>query len=1057
MTKSEQTPRGTPRESKYDIRLLGRFAVLRDGEPVPDDAWSRRHAASLVKLLALAPSRRLHREQVIDALWPDQTVEEAAPKLHKAAHFARRALGAANTVVLRGETVALLPHADVRIDVAAFELAAEGALRSGDQQALASAVSTYAGDLLPADIYEEWLDARRQHLRLRQADALRQLGRWEDLVALDPTDEEAHVRLMTSLATAGDVHGALRQFERLDKALASELGVGPGAAARALRDQVLTRVHATTAPVSPESGPAVRGRRRECGALEEALAAASEGRGQTVLCDGEPGIGKTTLLSWVRNHAASLGFRTGSGTAAAIEGNWAYAPVLEALADLCRHQPTLLDGLDDMYRFEIDRALAGTELTWTGDGGHQRLFVAIAELLRLASADRGAILVLDDLHEADEATLRLLHYIARCAVSERLVVIIAFRTGADAAAFEQLRQSLVSRAGAITIHLGALDDDDAAALVRATSDDLDDEAVARIVGLGAGVPFALVELARRDEAAPKWGSSVEAVILASVESATRDVLQRVAVLGATFDTDEFVAVADLPDDEAFAHLDRAIDARILEHTGSHYRFRHGLVREALLADIAPHRLRRIHREAATRLEREGAPPVRIGHHLVEAGDPRAAAPFLLRAAEREAAVGAFRDALNLIEQIHGHADGEVRARALARRADLLFALGDPNAPLAFRHALEHADEVDRPLLRARLARASTTVGDLDTAIAALDGIELDGGPADAEILLARGNLAFFTNDLDTAWSVSEEAQRKVLAGDKNWQVLELVALQGLLAHTRGEWFDRMRVELQRTRQSPEVALAIFDGYLCPAEYLLYGPTPYADVIELARGLRHTAHRAGALRAVAFACALAGEAALLAGDLEVAERELQEAVDLHHDIGAAAGEAHSLQRLAEVRLAQGNREDATRLLQRALPLARWSMIAMHLLQRIFGTLILAAPDEARARAMVDRAESTLGSDDTCLFCHVMLAVPSAIACARVGDLEHARRHLASAEHSVTYWEGTSWQAALLEARSYLAAAEGDAPAASSLRHDAMSLFETAGQPLDAARVRALASA
>jgi tetratricopeptide (TPR) repeat protein len=305
--------------------------------------------------------------------------------------------------------------------------------------------------------------------------------------------------------------------------------------------------------------------------------------------------------------------------------------------------------------------------------------------------------------------------------------------------------------------------------------------------------------------------------------------------------------------------------------------------------------------------------------------------------------------------------------------------------------------------------------------------------------------------------VSEEAQRKVLAGDKNWQVLELVALQGLLAHTRGEWFDRMRVELQRTRQSPEVALAIFDGYLCPAEYLLYGPTPYADVIELARGLRHTAHRAGALRAVAFACALAGEAALLAGDLEVAERELQEAVDLHHDIGAAAGEAHSLQRLAEVRLAQGNREDATRLLQRALPLARWSMIAMHLLQRIFGTLILAAPDEARARAMVDRAESTLGTSDACLFCHVMLAVPSAIACARVGDLEHARRHLASAEHSVTYWEGTSWQAALLEARSYLAAAEGDGTAASSLRHDASSLFETAGQPLDAARVRALASA
>ena len=80
-----------------------------------------------------------------------------------------------------------------------------------------------------------------------------------------------------------------------------------------------------------------------------------------------------------------------------------------------------------------------------------------------------------------------------------------------------------------------------------------------------------------------------------------------------------------------------------------------------------------------------------------------------------------------------------------------------------------------------------------------------------------------------------------------------------------------------------------------------------------------------------------------GDLDRAERELLEAVDLHRDIDAPAGEAHSLQRLAEVRLAQGDRAEARRLLQRALPLARWSVIAMHLLQRIYGTMIIAAAD------------------------------------------------------------------------------------------------------------------
>ena len=110
------------------------------------------------------------------------------------------------------------------------------------------------------------------------------------------------------------------------------------------------------------------------------------------------------------------------------------------------------------------------------------------------------------------------------------------------------------------------------------------------------------------------------------------------------------------------------------------------------------------------------------------------------------------------------------------------------------------------------------------------------------------------------------------------------------------------------------------------EYLLYGPTPYEEVLALAAKLRESARRSGVLRAVAFATALRGEAALLSGDLALAEIELSEAAELHHDIGSTAGEAHSLQRLAEVRLAQGDNAEANRLLRRALPLARWSATA-----------------------------------------------------------------------------------------------------------------------------------
>jgi DNA-binding SARP family transcriptional activator len=78
------------------VRLLGPFAVEVDGRTVPPGAWGRRDASGLVKLLALRPGRRLHREQVMDLMWPDLGLAEAAPRLHKAAHYTRRALGSAD-------------------------------------------------------------------------------------------------------------------------------------------------------------------------------------------------------------------------------------------------------------------------------------------------------------------------------------------------------------------------------------------------------------------------------------------------------------------------------------------------------------------------------------------------------------------------------------------------------------------------------------------------------------------------------------------------------------------------------------------------------------------------------------------------------------------------------------------------------------------------------------------------------------------------------------------------------------------------------------------------
>ena len=103
-------------------------------------------------------------------------------------------------------------------------------------------------------------------------------------------------------------------------------------------------------------------------------------------------------------------------------------------------------------------------------------------------------------------------------------------------------------------------------------------------------------------------------------------------------------------------------------------------------------------------------------------------------------------------------------------------------------------------------------------------------------------------------------------------------------------------------------------------------------------------------------------------------------------------------------------------------------------------------------MVDQAEATLGETDRCSFCLVMLAVPSAIACARAGDLAEARRQLALAESSVARWKDTAWDAAVVEARAHIVAASGDLDGARALLVQAQDLFAAAGHVLEAKRCR-----
>ena len=221
------------------INLLGPFRVEVDGRPVPKESWARRDAAGLVKLLALRRGRRLHREQVMDLLWPDVDPAEAAPRLHKAAYFARKAMGVPDAVVLRDEMVTLLPGTAVDVDAEDFECAAEEALRAGSPTAATEVLDEYPGEPLQDDLYADWVTEPRERLASLRHQLLRLAGRWGDLLELDPVDEDAHLGLMRELARQGDRRAALRQYEALDRAMRREVGVAPGPEATRLRDELM--------------------------------------------------------------------------------------------------------------------------------------------------------------------------------------------------------------------------------------------------------------------------------------------------------------------------------------------------------------------------------------------------------------------------------------------------------------------------------------------------------------------------------------------------------------------------------------------------------------------------------------------------------------------------------------------------------------------------------------------------------------------------------------------------------------------------------------------------
>ncbi|MEU4447472.1 BTAD domain-containing putative transcriptional regulator [Actinosynnema sp. NPDC050801] len=237
------------------VRVLGRFSVSVDGRPVPGNVWRNRRAADVVKLLAVEPDHRLHREQVMDRLWPDLPVDAAGANLRKALYYARRALGRADAVRCEGRLLTLWPVGVLDVDLDRFERAADAALASGDATRCALAAAEYRGGLLADDRYECWVAEPHEKVEGRYVALLRAAGDWARLLELDETDEQAHRAVMRRHLAAGNRREALRQFDRLRRTLRERIGVGPDAETIALYESALA-VDAAEPP-SPSQRAAV--------------------------------------------------------------------------------------------------------------------------------------------------------------------------------------------------------------------------------------------------------------------------------------------------------------------------------------------------------------------------------------------------------------------------------------------------------------------------------------------------------------------------------------------------------------------------------------------------------------------------------------------------------------------------------------------------------------------------------------------------------------------------------------------------------------------------------
>jgi DNA-binding SARP family transcriptional activator len=681
------------------LTLLGGFEARPESGPLV--TFPRKKSEALLAYLALHAGQVQARDKLAALLWGDASDTRARHSLRQALLALRRAIGRGSIPLLLedGDAVTVNPAA-VDVDVVLFErLVADGSPR-----ALEQAAGLYRGDLLEGlavaePPFEEWLTPERERLREKALEALARLlahqirtGAGESAVqtairvlGLDPAQETVHRSLMKLYAQQGRRGAALRQYQVCVGVLERELGAEPEAETKRFYRELLQARHVEGEP--PDAGDAgsavtdpspsdipLIGRRDELATLGSALEAASRGRGAVALVQGEVGVGKSRLVQAAVARAREGGAHVLLGRAYESEQILPFSPWVDALR-AGRVIPQMVDELNEPWRTELARLFPelGRGAEPPAGEDYVRLFEAMGRVLRYLATGRPLLVVLEDLHWADEMSLRLVGFLSRRVVEWPLLLIGTLRVEelAGAQVLRRVVAQLAHQPRFVMLSLAPLSEGESTALVRVlTRTNLEESAVKRIAEnvwrLSEGNPFMVVEAVRMltgadlSAAAPEMATppAVREVIASRLKRLTergRRMAGLASVIGRESDFSVLSEAAGISASEAAEGVEELVDRRILHAIGERLDFTHDRIREVAYDLVLPAHRKLLHRAVAAALESRSigdpaAEALALGRHYAAGEVWDRAWRYLAQAGARAAGRYAHREAIACFEQ-----------------------------------------------------------------------------------------------------------------------------------------------------------------------------------------------------------------------------------------------------------------------------------------------------------------------------------------------------------------------------------------------------------------------